>query len=478
MTRGPPVSEAAALQAEVTALCRHDFATFILCAAPHVLGQEIEPNWHVNALAYTCSKAAEPGPMRQIICIPPRYLKTFIGSICLTAWLLGRNPKTHLINISYSAVLAEKFGADTLRLMLTDWYRNVFPATRLDRQSRELLTTTAGGSRFATSVGGTLTGRGANAIIADDLLNAGHAHSVTTRENTMDWFKGTVLTRFDDPKNGKLIVIGQRLHAEDPPGQLMAAGGWDELIIPAIAQRDMRYDIVKGGKKALARAGRVLMPSRHSLEDLEQLKREMGEHDFEAQFNQQPLPPGGAIFKAQWLKRYDEPPPASAVQAIIQSWDTAWEGSEHNDYSVCTTWAMCPDGFYLLDVWRDRPQFWQLEKRVHQLRQDWKAHLVIVEKSASGIGLIQNIRNRDGKQWLTDVNPASPKLERAQQHAYLFEQGRVHLPREAEWLPGFESELLAFPHTKHDDQVDSAIQFLFASRLNSLMPHVRQFGQT
>ena len=28
----------------------------------------------------------------------------------------------------------------------------------------------------------------------------------------------------------------------------------------------------------------------------------MGEHDYEAQFNQNPLPPGGATFKAQWFK--------------------------------------------------------------------------------------------------------------------------------------------------------------------------------
>jgi predicted phage terminase large subunit-like protein len=472
------MSDAGALQAEIDELCRHDFGMFIMCAAPHSLGQELEHNWHIDALAYTCSKAAEPGPMRQIINLPPRYLKTFVGSVCLIAWLLGRDPKAHIINISYSAVLAEKFGADTLRLMQSDWYQRVFPGTKLERKSRELLTTTAGGARIATSVGGTLTGRGANVIIADDLLNAGQAHSVTARENTIEWFRGTVLTRFNDPQNGKLIVIGQRLHAEDPPGQLMAAGGWDTLIIPAIAQRDMTYDMVKGGKKGRFDAGSVLMPSRHSLADLEQLKREMGEHDFEAQFNQQPLPPGGAVFKAQWLKRYDEPPVPAATQAIIQSWDTAWEGDEHNDYSVCTTWAICPDGFYLLDVWRDRPAFWQLEKIVNELRAKWRAHIVVVEKAASGIGLIQNIREREGKRWLTHVNPASPKLERAQQHAYLFEQGRVHLPRQADWLGAFEAELLAFPHCKHDDQVDSTVQFLFATRLGSLMRNVELFGRT
>src|SRR5207249_9411944 len=108
------MGDATALQHELNTICRCDFGTFVLCAAPHVLGKEIDHNWHVDVLAYTCSKAAEPGSMRQIICIPPRYLKTFIGSICLTAWLLGRDPRAQLINISYSAMLAESFGADTL----------------------------------------------------------------------------------------------------------------------------------------------------------------------------------------------------------------------------------------------------------------------------------------------------------------------------------------------------------------------------
>ena len=28
-----------------------------------------------------------------------------------------------------------------------------------------------------------------------------------------------------------------------------------------------------------------------------------------------------------------------------------------NDYSVCTTWAECDDGYYLVDLWKDKLEF-------------------------------------------------------------------------------------------------------------------------
>ena len=97
-----------------------------------------------------------------------------------------------------------------------------------------------------------------------------------------------------------------------------------------------------------------------------------------------------------------------------------------------------------------------------ELKKQWRADLVIVEKAGSGISLIQNLRGLQGQRWLHHLGPARPKIERAQQQTPKFEQGKIVLPRDAEWLPAFENELLSFPHGKHDDQVDSAIQFLTA----------------
>ena len=248
------------------------------------------------------------------------------------------------------------------------------------------------------------------------------------------------------------------------------------MILPAIIPKKQIYDIVAGGWKGSVPADAFFSRSRHDKEDLEQLKKDMGEHDFEAQYNQCPLPPGGYIFKNAWVKRYQKAPGPAKVEAVIQSWDTAYQGDETNSYTVCTTWAKCPDGYYLLDVWRDRPDFVDLVKQVKLQKEKWNAKLVIVERKASGISLIEYFNQTGNQPWLLSRGPEKGKVERAQEQTVKFEQGRVWLPLEAPWLATCEAEIFQFPHCKFDDQVDLIVQFLsstdfplFRNRLRSLV---------
>jgi len=446
-------------------LCRRDFRSFAIRAFPVLEGGQLELAYHIDIICRFLDRVFLSEIRRGLVCIPPRYLKTYLISIAYPAWLLGKDPRTRIICASYAAPLAEKFSADTLRLMRSPFYRRLFPRTILDpkQQSKTEFGTTAGGYRLATSVGGTVTGRGANLIVIDDALKASEAHSPTARETCLNWFNSTIHSRFDSPKKSKIIVVAQRLHAEDLPGHLIATGGWEELILPAINPKQQVYDIVAGGLKVRFDAGRILQPTRHDEKDLAQLKKEMGEHDFESQFNQRPLPPGGAIFKNAWAKRYEKAPGPAKVEAIIQSWDTAYQGDETNAYSVCTTWAKCPDGYYLLDVWRDRPSFADLVRQVKAQKEKWKATLVIIEKKASGISLIEVLNEKGRQPWLMWLAPEKGKIERAQQQTVKFEQGRVWLPTQAPWLAPYEVEFFQFPYCKFDDQVDSTVQLLTAT---------------
>jgi hypothetical protein len=310
----------------VDALCREDFRSFAVRAFRELEPGMLEVAAHISIICRLLEKMFDGEVRRAVVCIPSRYLKTHLINIAYTAWLLGKDPKTRIISASYGVSLAETFSADTLKLMRTRWYKRIFSATVLDpkKQSQTEIGTTAGGYRLATSVGATLTGRGADIIIVDDPLKANEAHSPTARQGSIDWFNSTVHTRFNNPKKGKVIVVAQRLHAEDLPGHLIEAGTWEMLILPAINPKTQLYDIVRGGSRARFAAGRILQPSRHDEQGLAQLKKEMGEHDFEAQFNQQPLPPGGAIFKDAWIKRYTAAPGPAKIEAVIQSWDTAY----------------------------------------------------------------------------------------------------------------------------------------------------------
>lgn len=370
------------LQALVDSKCRRDFASFAIRAFPILEGHLIEPAWHIFVICRLLEKAYEGDVRRALVCIPPRYLKTYLITVAFTAWLLGKDPKTKIICASYGASLTEKFSTQTLKLMRSNWYRRIFPNTHLDpkMQNKTEIATTAGG-----------------------------------------------------------------------------------YILPAIQPKAQDYDIVKGGLKVRFVAGRILQPSRHDKEGLEFEKQQMGEQNFEAQFNQSPLPPGGATFKEEWINRYETPPKPSQIMAIIQSWDTAYEGDEENSYSACTTWAKCADGYYLVDVWRGHPSFPDLVKKVYELKKQYKVNMVIVENKASGISLIETIKKPGPLHWLWPIAPEKGKVERAQQQAVKFEQGKVWLPTEAEWLPAYETELFQFPYGKHDDQVDSTVQLLTAT---------------
>lgn len=444
-------------------LARQNFGVFARRAFRELFDQPFADNWHIEAIAHALTEAVHGERRRLIIAMPPRSLKSFLASICLPAWILGHSPGEKIVCASYAQKLSEEFAFETRRLMQSEWYRRLFPQTHLDpkKSNLEVLATTRGGQRRATSVGGSLTGMGGNLIIIDDPIKAADAHSEVARENAMQWFGGTVASRLDNPKKGRIIVIAQRLHLEDLPGQLLAQGNWTLLELPLIEWQDRKIDIAPD--RVLHRpAGDILHEERIDTAEIERLRSEMGERDFEAQYNQRPLPPGGALFKGEWLRRYTEPPKSKQVQGIFQSWDTAYDIEEQHDYSVCTTWALSGAKCYLLDVHRAKLEFPELEKAIFRLRKRWKADLVVVEKAGSGLSVAQNIRNGGKNRWLQVLSPQGSKQDRASQQTPKFERGEIYLPEHAEWLRTFEEELLAFPHAKHDDQVDSAVQFLAA----------------
>ena len=108
---------------------------------------------------------------------------------------------------------------DCRRILVSDWFGRIFP-TRLspERQAVSEFETTAQGCRLATSVGGVLTGRGADMIIIDDPLKPEEALSQTQRRAANEWFDHTLYSRLNDKQQGAIVVIMHRLHESLPSG--------------------------------------------------------------------------------------------------------------------------------------------------------------------------------------------------------------------------------------------------------------------
>jgi predicted phage terminase large subunit-like protein len=443
--------------AYVNAACRKDLVSFVRKVF-HVLAPRADfyMNWHICAIVYHLEQVWLGNIKRLIINLPPRSLKSIMCSVAFPAFVLGHDPTKRLIVASYGADLAIKHGNDFRTVVNSAEYRDIFPGMRISavKNTQTEVVTTLNGSRLATSVDGAQTGRGGDIIIIDDPISALAAMSQNARDHVRDWYF-TLPSRLDDQQNGAIVLVMQRLHEDDLSGVLMRGSDeWTVLSLPAIAEQDEQIPI-GNGRFHLRRAGDVLHPERASRDALESRRAEIGEEAFEAQFQQQPVAPGGAMIKRDWPRRYDQLPKSGR---IIQSWDVANKQGEDNDYSVCTTWLHHENRYYLVDVLRGRFDFPTLRTRVSEHAKLHKASHILIEDAGFGTALIQEIKSTDFK--VIPVKSEYAKKIRMEIQSVKFANGQVFFPKEAPWLPDLEAELFAFPRCRHDDQVDSISQAL------------------
>lgn len=446
---------------QLNAMYRSDLYWFITRSFKYLHpGADYKENWHIKFMADLLMALESGDTKRLMIQIAPRQLKSFCANIALPAWVLGRDPTKKLICVSYSDDLATDFSRKTKEIMETSWYKDMFPNTHINRKRKASageFHTSKGGMRLAASTGGTLTGRGGDYIIIDDPLKAQDASSEAARTRCINFYHDTLYSRLDDKNEGRICLVMQRLHTDDLAGHLMQQNGWQVECLPAIAtQKEERFI---RGKCHVRQAGEALHPERESVESLEIIKQSMQERHFEAQYQQNPLPPGGNLIKREWLHYYDSPPEQKDIRCIVQSWDTASETSERNDYSVCTTWAITDEAAYLLHVLRDRYDFPTLKQKVWQMKCKYNATYVLVEKASSGTQILQSY-GRGGRAWLKAAIPKEEKAIRIEGCSDALESGQLLFPREAPWLDTFTNELLAFPNGRFDDQADSMAHFV------------------
>ena len=447
-------------QTEFDVLLRNDLTTFIARTFAHLDPQTTYAhNWHIDLLADRLTQVYDGKLRRLIITVPPRSLKSICASVGFPAWVLGRDPSKRIICASYGQELSNKLARDTAAIMSSDWYQRAF-ATRLaaQRSAAADFETTQRGGRMATSVGGVLTGRGGDIIIIDDPVKPDEALSEAQRQAANDWFDNTLYTRLNDKRTGAIVIIMQRLHLDDLVGHVLEKEAWEVVNLPAIAQDDetWNYATVWETRQHRRKEGELLHPQREPKEVLDGLRGALGEYSFSAQYLQAPVPLGGGIIKADWLCYYTPEEKPEKFDTIVQSWDTANKESELADYSVCTTWGVKGQKVYLLHVLRKRMAYPDLQRAVIEQAETWNARAVLIEDKASGIQLVQELRQTHSR--VKGIKCEGDKLMRMLAQTPEIENGNVLLPKQAPWLPDYVQELTTFPKGKYDDQVDSTAQ--------------------
>ena len=219
-------------------------------------------------------------------------------------------------------------------------------------------------------------------LIDDPIKDREEANSETVRRSLHEWYAFVAYTRL--MPGGAIIIIQTRWHEDDLAGWLLrehAHENWDVLSLPAIAEQD----------EGFRKEGEALWPEQFPLLELERIRAATGGRAWASLYQQRPAAAEGVIFKRGWWQFYQQPPTV-AFNRIVQSWDTAFKKGTENDFSVCTTWGVADNGYYLLHLWRGRVEFPELKRVVASLADQWKPDAILVEDKASGQSLIQELK--------------------------------------------------------------------------------------
>jgi predicted phage terminase large subunit-like protein len=397
---------------------------------------------------------------RLMVFMPPRHGKSELCSKYFPAWYIGRF-KQRIILTSYEATFASTWGR-LARNTLTEYGPSVFGVKVAEDSTAADHWELQGaqgqhGVMYTAGVGGAITGKGATGLIIDDpVKNMEAAQSAVLREKAWSWYTSTAYTRLEP--EGWILVVQTRWHHDDLSGRIVDRSSelndgepWHILSLPAVAESDEYYDI-EGGDPFHREEGEPLWPARFSKDRLGTIRADVGSAVWTSLYQQRPSPEAGMIWRTEWFKRYRELP---KIIRRIQTVDSAFKTTMSADYSVIATWGLTENGYYLLDVWRQRVEFPDLKRAIVDQHAKHRPSAIYVEDKASGQSALQELK-RETRLPLLAYESSDSKIARAQAVSPLAEAGKVYVPEEAPWVADWLDEHAKFPNGSHDDQVDTS----------------------
>ncbi len=368
--------------------------------------------------------------------------------------------------------------------MEAPWYREQFKVPwRLadDQNVKHDFVNTAGGRRRATSITGSITGTGGDIIGIDDPLNAEEAHSKAAREQANRVISEVVATRLNNPTTGRIALIQQRLHQEDPTGFLLESGGWEHLMLPSEFETERRCMTRSVGGTEFWRdpretEGELLFPDRFPATVLATIRAGLRETAYCAQHLQRPSPAGGIMFMKDWWRFWKpdgtgveiarrpkgcyegpaRPLPADFDQVII-SVDANFKNKADADPVSIQAWGAAGPDRFLLHRTNSPLGFVGAVKAIcgmlEILEKTYSVRAVIIETKANGDAIIETLKEKISN--VIGINPEGGKEARAWASQPMIQGGNCYLPDGAPWLDEIVEEFASFPKGRHDDDVDA-----------------------
>jgi len=436
-------------------------------------GAPFNTSRHHETMARILDQVLRGEITRLIINIPPGFTKTQMCVVDFVARGLAINPRAKFIHASYSESLVSENSMAIKDTILSAEYQALWPlAIRKDARAKGLWKTTEGGGFLARPAGGAITGFRAGrmepgftgALIIDDPLKPDDAERKATREFVNQRWDTTFKSRLAHEKV-PVIIIMQRLHRDDFSGYLLKGGGgckWHHLCLPVMIHKGAQHRHSHAWMLSHGLAPGPLWPEKLGANAIRVLRADA--YTFGAQYMQRPGTRGGAIFKKAWLHRYDTLPDLEYRMIFA---DTAQKTGQEHDYSVFQCWGRGhnENNIYLIDQVRGK---WEEPELIEVARAFWDKQIkfglevnygavraMAIEDKVSGTALIQHLRLHDIP--VEEIGRTRDKTTRARNVTPAMKDGKVFVPKSKDWYGEYESELLAFPKGRHDDQVDPTI---------------------
>lgn len=297
----------------------------------HPQGRE---SLHITLTTELEDLVLNPGK-NKLINIEPGAGKSTMVSF-FTAWSLSMYAYSQYLYVSFSKELATKHTTVVRNIIQLPEYQYMYGIKiKNDVRGKGYFETIQNGTNHqgtiaAAGSAGTVTGLNAGrpqmsefsgALIMDDLHKPDEVHSDTLRSKVINNYKETLMQRCRGISVPS-IYIGQRLHEADICEFIKDGGDgkqWDKIILPSIDE-----------------VGNVLYPEKNSKEYLLTLK-EKNAYTFYSQYQQNPQPAGGSLFKEDMFYILDDDPKPIATFITV---DTAESSREHADYTVFSFWGL------------------------------------------------------------------------------------------------------------------------------------------
>ena len=410
---------------------------------------EYRTNWHIEALAGALERVTAGETKRLVVNISPGSMKSLLISVMWPCWEWARQPHLRYLCASHSDALAIRDNLKVRDIITSDWYRERFPLELADYQREKTrFSTTAGGQRIGTGVGGVATGEHPDRVIIDDPHKEAEARSDVERERALRWFDRTIATR-GLIRDVRVVVIMQRLHERDLSGHLLARGGWEHICLPMRFESD-RADPIDPRTEE----GELMWPEMFPDAVVGQLETDLGPYGTAGQLQQRPAPEGAGLFQREWFEIVDAIP---AEAQRCRGWDTAATPGG-GDWTVGVKIAQNNGHYFIEDVRRGQLSAAAVDSLIAQTTAlDGKRckQREEQEPGSSGKAVIAARSRALAGYDYGGVTTTGAKVVRAGPLRAQAQAGNVKILR-APWTDAYLAELEAFPVGVHDDQIDAS----------------------